>query len=149
MRRLPVPFVFLVLLSALFCAAAGASSHSPRLTEARAPFPDRAYVLSLPSRERLDPSTVQVLEDGTDTGSSATEAAASAAARRAHVRVFTVGLQSDQFDSVALERLAHDANGQYSLATSAKQLQEIYAALGARFAREYLISYRSDASPWH
>ena len=265
MRRLPVPFVFLVLLSALFCAAAGASSHSPRLTEARAPFPDRAYVLSLPSRERLDPSTVQVLEDGrpvsdltvvpsggqarqfgivllidasnsmrgkpiaaamaaartfamqrsgeeqlaviafngtenvllkftndgavidkalarppalalgthiydgvmaglqqltsahiragsivvlsdgTDTGSNATEAAAAAAARRAHVRVFTVGLQSDQFDSVALERLAHDANGQYSLATSAKQLQEIYAALGARFAREYLISYRSTA----
>src|SRR2546423_12089060 len=64
MRRLPVPFALLVLLSALFCAAAGASSHSPRLTEARAPFPDRAYVLSLPSRERLDPSTVQVLEDG-------------------------------------------------------------------------------------
>ena len=53
-----------VLLSALFCAAAGASSNSPRITEARAPFPDRAYVLSLPSTMRLDPSTVQVLEDG-------------------------------------------------------------------------------------
>jgi tight adherence protein B len=265
MRRLPVPFAFLVLLSALFCAAAGASSHPPRITEARAPFPDRAYVLSLPSTMRLDPSTVQVLEDGkpvsdlavvpsggrarqfgivllidasnsmrgrpiaaamaaartfarersgeeqlaviafngtenvllkfsndgaainkalarppalalgthiydgvmaglqelasahiragsmvvlsdgTDTGSSTTEAAAAAAARRAHVRVFTVGLKSEQFDSIALEQLAHDANGQYSLATSPKQLQAIYAALGARFAREYLISYRSTA----
>src|SRR5438105_6588489 len=62
MRRL-VPFVFLVLLSALFCAAAGASSQ-PRITEARAPYPDRAYVLSLPSTMRLDPSNVQVLEDG-------------------------------------------------------------------------------------
>src|SRR5256714_10551219 len=64
MRRLPVPFALLVLLSALFCAAAGASSHSPRITEARASFPDRAYVLSLPSTMRLDPSTVQVLESG-------------------------------------------------------------------------------------
>jgi tight adherence protein B len=267
MRRLPVPFAFLVLLSALFCAVAGASSHSPRITEARAPFPDRAYVLSLPSTMRLDPGTVQVLEDGrpvsdltvapsggrtrqfgivllidasnsmrgrpiaaamaaartfarersgeeqlaaiafngtenvflkftndgaaidkaltrppalalgthiydgvmaglqqlasahiragsivvlsdgTDTGSSTTEAAAAGAARRAHVRVFTVGLRSKQFDSMALEELAHDANGQYSLATSLKQLQEIYAALGARFAREYLISYRSTTGP--
>jgi tight adherence protein B len=265
MRRL-VALPLVALAVAACCAAASASG--PRVTEARAPFPERAYVLSLPKAMRLDPSGVQlfengkrivgltvvpsgggsaqqfgvvmlidtsdsmrgqaiagamaaaralarertgreqlavigfnsdpnvllkptddgtaidkvlsqqpalaygtniydgvgaslrllaaahvragsvvVLSDGADTGSRASESAVAAAARNDHVRVFTVGLQSPQFDATALRRLAADTNGHYSLATSPDQLRRIYAALGAKFAREYLVSYRSAAGP--
>jgi tight adherence protein B len=267
MRRLvALPLVALVVAAS--CAAASAARGQFRITQARAPFPERAYVLSLPTGMRLDPSRVQlfedgkrvaaltvvpsgegsaqqfgvvllidtsdsmrgqaiagamaaaralarertgreqlavigfnsnanlllkltddgtaidgvlarqpalaygtniydgvgaslrllaaahvragsvvVLSDGADTGSSASEAAVAATARRDHVRVFTVGLKSPQFDPTALGRLASDTNGHYSLATSPDQLRRIYAALGAKFAREYLVSYRSAAGP--
>jgi tight adherence protein B len=266
MRRL-VALPLVALVAAAACATAGASGSGFRITEASAPFPERAYVLSLHSEMRLDPSKVQLLEDGkrvsgvtvvpsggsaqqfgvvllidtsdsmrgqpiagamaaarafahertgleqlaligfnnsstvlvkptsdgaaidqalrhppalaygthiydgvqaalgllhdakiragsivvlsdgADTGSSTSEAAVAAAARHDHVRVFTVGLKSGQFDPSTLRRLADDANGQYALATSAGQLRQIYAALGAKFAREYLLSYRSAAGP--
>jgi Flp pilus assembly protein TadB len=267
MRRL-VALPLVALVAAACCAAASASRPAFRLTEARASFPDRAYVLSLPTERRLDSSQVQlfedgkrvtgltvvpsgagsaqqfgvvllidtsdsmrgqaiagamaaarafanqrtgleqlaligfndkstvllkptsdaaaidealrrppalalgthiydgvqaalrligdasiragsivVLSDGADTGSNTSEASVAAAARRDHVRVFTVGLRSSQFDPSALQRLATDANGQYASATSVARLQQIYAALGAKFAREYLVSYRSAALP--
>ena len=267
MRRLLV-FALGVLVTATVASAAGAGDRSVRITEARAPFPERAFVLSLPAEMRLGPNRVQVLEngkpvsdlavvpsgggsvrqfgvvllidasnsmrgqpiagamaaarvfarertrqeqlaviafnrtskvvlpfssdsaaiesslrptpalaagthiydgveaalhqltvahiragsivvlsDGTDTGSRVSEAAAAAAARHDHVRVFTVGLNSIQFDPRALRHLAGDANGQYSVASSPQQLRQIYAALGAKFAREYLVSYQSGAGP--
>jgi hypothetical protein len=54
---------------ALVPAAAGANG--PTLTEARgASFPDREFVLTLPKRVALDPSTVRVQENGRRTSRS-------------------------------------------------------------------------------
>jgi tight adherence protein B len=56
----------LAVLGALFLAStAGAQESVGTLTEVGSPrFPERAFVLSLPEATRLDPSTVQVLENG-------------------------------------------------------------------------------------
>jgi tight adherence protein B len=110
------------------------------------------YDAVLAAVKRLDEANIRagsivVLSDGADTGSRVSERGAAEAARRAHVRVFTVGLKSRTFDQRALRDLARDANGQYSLATSTRRLRQIYAALGTKFAREYLLGYRSEAAP--
>lgn len=56
----------LAVLGALVLAStAGAQESVGTLTEVGSPrFPERAFVLSLPEATRLDPSTVQVLENG-------------------------------------------------------------------------------------
>jgi len=103
--------------------------------------------LRLIANAKIRAASIVVLSDGADTGSHASEAVAAAAANREHVRIYTVGLRSAGFDPTTLQKLAADAGGQYSLATSPAQLREIYAALGAKFAREYVISYHSSVGP--
>jgi tight adherence protein B len=63
-KRLAVVFAG-ALTAFACCAAAGAASEPLHLTEAGgAVFPKRAYVLSLPSGRRLEPSSVKVTENG-------------------------------------------------------------------------------------
>jgi tight adherence protein B len=128
-------------------AIKAALARQPTLVEGTRIYDAVGAALKLLDDAHIRAGAIIVLSDGTDTGSKASEAAAAAAARADHVRVFTVGLQSSQFKPVALRRLAADGNGQYSLATSPAQLQAIYAALGSKFAREYVLSYRSAAGP--
>ena len=120
---------------------------SPRLAFGTHIYGAVSAALHLLSDSHIRAGSIVVLSDGADTGSRVSEAAAAGGARQSHVRVFTVGLQSAQFDAKALQRLAGDANGQYSLATSPAQLRQIYAALGSKFAREYVLSYKSLAGP--
>jgi tight adherence protein B len=90
---------------------------------------------------------VVVLSDGTDHGSAAGNDDVVAAASSAHVRVYTVGLQSEAFDPDALSVLADTGGGSYSEATSAGELQEIYRVLGAELSNAHVVSYRSLARP--
>jgi tight adherence protein B len=83
-----------------------------------------------------------VLSDGADVGSHLTPAAAADAARRAKTRVFTIGLRSRSYDGSTLRILAASAGGRYAEADE-RQLSPLFAALGRRFGREYLITYRS------
>jgi tight adherence protein B len=124
-----------------------ALARQPKLAYGTHIYDGVGAALKLLDEAHIRAGSIIVLSDGADTGSRASEAAAAAAARAAHVRVFTVGLQSLRFEPRALRRLAADANGQYSLATSPEQLQAIYAALGSKFAREYVLSYRSAVGP--
>jgi tight adherence protein B len=97
--------------------------------------------------------TIVVLSDGqehrghNDTAKHETAKTAAAAARAAHVRVFTVGLKSRFFRPKALVGLSRRTGGQFLLASSLSQLNDIYRALGSKLAREYLIRYRSNANP--
>ena len=91
--------------------------------------------------------SIVVLSDGADTGSKLGEAAAAKEARNAHIRVFTVGLRSGAFDPKALRNLAGDTGAQYSQASVPSALRQIYAGLGLKLAREYLIRYTSAAGP--
>jgi tight adherence protein B len=128
-------------------AIKAALARQPTLVEGTRIYDAVGAALKLLDDAHIRAGSIIVLSDGSDTGSKASEAASAAAARADHVRVYTVGLQSSQFKPVALRRLAADASGQYSLATSPEQLQAIYAALGSKFAREYVLSYRSAAGP--
>jgi von Willebrand factor type A domain len=103
--------------------------------------------ISLVREAGLQGGFLVVLSDGTDHGSSATSDQVVAAARAAHVRVYTVGLESPAFDPDALGSLAEAGGGSYSQATSAGELQEIYRALGAQLSNAHIITYRSLATP--
>ena len=103
--------------------------------------------VQLIDRAGLKGGYVVVLSDGTDHGSTAVNDDVVAAARAAHVRVYTVGLQSAAFDPDALGALADTGGGSYSEATSADELQEIYRVLGAQLSNAHVVSYRSLARP--
>ena len=90
---------------------------------------------------------VVVLSDGADFGSEASAAAVAAAARDAHVRVYTVGLNSPKFDPTALTELAESAGGTYAEAGSPADLGAIYSRLSAELSNSYLVRYRSLAEP--
>lgn len=96
-------------------------------------------------RSKVSAGSVVVLSDGADLGSDRSVEAVVAAAARHNVRVFTVGLRSGAFDPGVLRTIAARTGGAYAEATTARELSAIYAALGRRFAHEYLVQYRSDA----
>ena len=101
--------------------------------------------ISLMSSEHVASGSIVLLSDGTDTGSRESVESIAVAARTAHARIFTVGLASRTFTPAALAKMADLAGGTYSEATSASELTEIYDALGARLASEYVVRYRSFA----
>ena len=91
--------------------------------------------------------TVIVLSDGADTGSAVSAASVAAEARKARVRVFTVGIRSPQFTSGPLRNLGNRTSGAYAEATSSADLARIYGQLGTRLANEYVLTYRSEVDP--
>jgi tight adherence protein B len=94
---------------------------------------------------KVEAGSVVLLSDGADTGSDASTAEVVAAARRANVRIFSIGLRSFQFRPDQLRALAEGTGGLYSEASTSAQLTPIYRALGGQLAREYLIHYTSAA----
>jgi tight adherence protein B len=89
--------------------------------------------------------TIIVLSDGADTGSATSAAAVAAEARKARVRVFTVGIRSPQFTSGPLRNLGAKTSAAYAEATSSADLARVYGQLGTRLANEYILTYRSTA----
>jgi tight adherence protein B len=85
-----------------------------------------------------------VLSDGADVGSTLSNGVVSDAARRTHVRIFTVGLRSRSYNSSTLKELAATSAGRYAEAAPG-QLAALFTALGKRFGREYLVTYRSTS----
>jgi tight adherence protein B len=111
------------------------------------------HSLGLLHEAHISAGTIVVLSDGqehrgrSDTGDHETEETVAAAARAAHVRVFTVGLRSRVSNLAALKRIARDTGGQYIETTSIKDLRRIYKRLGSTLASEYLLRYSSLAGP--
>jgi tight adherence protein B len=96
--------------------------------------------------KKVDAGSIILLSDGADVGSQLPQVAAARRLREAHIRVFTVGLTSRFFDRAALQALARDAGGAFTLAKNTDSLAGIYDQLGSRLARDYLIQYRSLAA---
>jgi tight adherence protein B len=103
-----------------------------------------AAAIKLLQSAHIQAGSVVVLSDGADTGSTATESEVAAAARKAHVSVYSVGLQSRAFDAPALKALATDGGGSFSVADSPESLASIYDRLGQTFANQYVIRYRTS-----
>ena len=96
---------------------------------------------------RMTGGSVVLLSDGADTSSDAGMPDVEAAARRAGVRIFTVGLESRAYRPETLERLADATGGEYALASSPRALAGIFDRLGAMLSSQYLLRYRSFAGP--
>lgn len=133
------------------------TSNAEALTQAFRNPPELAYgtriydaldrSIELLRDSRISAGTVVLLSDGADVGSSWGLDRVVAAAERARVRIFTIGLRSDAYDGTALQEIARRTGGTYAEASSAAELDAIYAELGQRLASEYLVRYRSDAQP--
>jgi tight adherence protein B len=103
--------------------------------------------LQLLAKNKISAGSVVLLSDGADVGSTTTLEKVVAAARKQHVRVFTVGLRSGAYDPTTLRTIAKGTGGSYAEATSESQLASIYSQLGSRLSNEYLLQYRSLAAP--
>ncbi len=99
-------------------------------------------VVVLPTSRRA----VIVLTDGHDTASQSSLEEIIARAGMDNVPVYTVGLQSNEFDPAALERLAVETGASYLFAPQAEALSELYSRLSRQFRGQYQIRYRSAAS---
>lgn len=103
--------------------------------------------LTLLDRAKLSTGSIVLLSDGADLGSRADARQVLERARAMHVRIFTVGLRSRDFDARPLQTLAERSGGSYVEAPTAERLKSIYASLGRRLSSEYLVRYRSDVAP--
>jgi tight adherence protein B len=89
--------------------------------------------------------SIVLLSDGADTGSATSLADVGALARGAGVRVFGVGLRSEDFDPRALKELA--IGGAFADAAKPRELAPIFARFGDILASDYLLRYRSAGEP--
>jgi tight adherence protein B len=103
--------------------------------------------LTLLDRAKLSTGSIVLLSDGADLGSRADAKQVLERARAMHVRIFTVGLRSRDFEAQPLQTLAERSGGSYVEAPTAARLKSIYAALGKQLSSEYLVRYRSDVAP--
>jgi tight adherence protein B len=124
-----------------------ALARPPRLANGTHIYDGVDAALAAVKQSDVSIGTVIVLSDGADTGSTTSASAVAAEARKARVRVFTVGIRSPQFTSASLRKLGARTSGAYAEATSTADLGRIYAQLGARLASEYVLRYRSTAGP--
>jgi tight adherence protein B len=133
------------------------TSDPARLQRALVPIPQVAFgtriydalnrSLAMLQKAQLSTGSIVLLSDGADLGSHTTVEQVLKRARAQHVRIFTVGLRSPDFDREPLQELAERTGGRYVEAPTAARLTTIYAALGKQLSGEYLVRYRSDARP--
>jgi tight adherence protein B len=121
---------------------ADALASPPALGKGTRIYDAAALAVRALGRAGVSVGSLVVLSDGADVGSHLTPAAVADAARHAKTRVFTIGLRSRSYDGSTLRTLAASAGGRYAEADE-RRLAPLFAALGRRFGREYLISYRS------
>ena len=123
-----------------------ALAETPELTKGTRVLDAAAAAIELLHDAKVRAGSVVVLSDGADAGSTTTTEALGAAARKAHVRVFSVGLASASFTADTLAGLADQTGGAFTPAASGEELKAIYASLGEQLSRQYLVSYRSLAT---
>jgi tight adherence protein B len=133
------------------------TSDPARLQRALLPVPQVAFgtriydgldrSIALLDGAQLSTGSIVLLSDGADLGSHTSAEEVLKRARAQHVRIFTVGLRSPDFDAAPLRQLAARSGGRYVEAPTAARLTAIYAALGKQLSGEYLVRYRSDVAP--
>jgi tight adherence protein B len=95
----------------------------------------------------LGAARIVLLSDGDDVGSVTSLDSALAQLDAQNIRVYTVGIESPDFASEDLEKIADKTGGTYAAATSPDSLTKIYDELGFQLGNEYLLRYRSAAQP--
>jgi tight adherence protein B len=124
-----------------------ALAHPPPLKGGTHIYDAIGQALTILAERDVSAGAIVVLSDGGDTGSRSKVDEVIQRARAAHVRIFTVGLNSRTFDPQPLEAMAEETGGLFHRARSAADLQVIYAGLGTQLANQYVLEYRSQAQP--
>jgi tight adherence protein B len=125
---------------------AGALASTPRVGGGTHIFDALALALRQLHSAHVASGAVILLSDGADRGSAESEQAVAAAARAAHVSLYTVGVRDAAFDSSSLRTLAEDGGGQF-LITSSSGLRELFAKLDAGLVNRFVVHYRSHEPP--
>jgi tight adherence protein B len=120
---------------------------APKLAEGTRIYDALAAAVAQVRGSALGAARIVLLSDGDDVGSVTNLDSALAQLQDQKIRVFTVGIESPDFTSDDLERIAGETGGTYAAATSPDALTKIYDELGFQLSNEYLIRYRSAAQP--
>ena len=98
---------------------------------------------NMAKEQGLERTTVVLLSDGQELGSTTTLAEAQQALEDAHVRVISVGLNSRFYNPKTLKTVAGATNGSYTEAANSTQLTPIFQQIGQQISNEYEVAYRS------
>ena len=120
---------------------------APQLAEGTRIYDALAAAVAQVRGSQLGAARIVLLSDGDDVGSTTSLDSALTQLDAQGIRVFTVGIQSPDFTSDDLERIAESTDGSYAVADSPESLTKIYDDLGFQLANEYLLRYRSAAQP--
>jgi tight adherence protein B len=126
---------------------AAAVAQSPPLAEGTHIYDALVNASEMAKDEGLRRTTVVLLSDGTDVGSSSSISEALAALEEANTRVTSVGLRSKQYDPATLKAVAAQTGGSYAESASPAELEPIFEAIGQRLSNEYEVTYRSVLPP--
>lgn len=88
---------------------------------------------------------IVLLSDGGDTVSTINLSAALTAVRDSDAAVYSVGLESGEFDATALRRFANSSDGRYSTAGTAR-LADLYSGLAEEISNQFVVTYESSAT---
>jgi tight adherence protein B len=119
----------------------------PKLAYGTHIFDGLERALGVLERNKISAGSIVLLSDGADVGSTSTLEKVIDRAKHDRVRDFTVGLKSNVFEALPLNRIATATGGSFTAATSTSRLAQIYAEISGRLASEYLLQYRSTAKP--
>jgi Flp pilus assembly protein TadB/Mg-chelatase subunit ChlD len=97
-------------------------------------------------RAGITSGSIVLLSDGADHTSTKTLADVTTAARKDHVRLYTIGLDDKTFKPGTLKAIAVQGHGEYTPA-QAQDLTALFNHLGQLLSSEYLLQYKSLAGP--
>lgn len=98
-------------------------------------------------QETLPGKVIIVVTDGNETSSSANLDDVIAAARKAHVSVYAIAIESRLFAPDQLKKLAAGTGGHYYAAASPDYLRQIYSSIADELRRTWQVEYLTSARP--
>ena len=99
------------------------------------------------SHEASPGKVIIVVTDGNETASHASLDDVILSARKAHVAVYVIGIESRLFAPDELKRLAAGTGGRYYAAASPGYLHQIYSSIADELSRTWQIEYLTAARP--
>jgi tight adherence protein B len=98
-------------------------------------------------QQSLPGKVIIVVTDGNETSSSASLDDVITAARKAHVTMYVIGIESRLFAPGDLKKLAAGTGGRYYAAASPGFLHAIYGRIADELARTWQVEYLTSARP--
>ena len=98
-----------------------------------------AGLAAMPAQQRV----IVLLTDGASDHDSATLDEAVAAAQKAGVDVYPIGIATDPAATAALQQIAKDTGGTFNIASDSSALPDVYTAINDQLGSTYSVTYRS------